>query len=362
MEGRSGSRGRIASLDGLRGLAAATVLFTHVLLAGIAFHAYDARDAPVWAGNVAVGVFFVLSEFVLTLPSARRAENWVAYYPARLLRLYLPIWGAIALAAVLHKTTGWHTIAGGSWWLNAHAVPMTARHAAATASLVKSISWGYGSALWSLKWEVIFSVLLPLYILVGRVARPASLIAAAVALALIASGRSSYTNYLPVFFLGTLLALNVDRIKAAWRWLPTAGQTAVVVATVSLSVEGLWGPAESGNGGLGSMLQACGCALIVTLAVASERFDWLLIRRPVHWLGTRSFSLYRVHESIVVSTAVVLDRPNDVGLVVLIALPIVLVVTELFFRFVERPAHRVSRIVRCFVRQRTGPLSGRPAV
>ena len=93
MEGRSGSRGRIASLDGLRGLAAATVLFTHVLLAGIAFHAYDARDAPVWAGNVAVGVFFVLSGFVLTLPSTRRAENWVAYYPARLLRLYLPVWG-----------------------------------------------------------------------------------------------------------------------------------------------------------------------------------------------------------------------------------------------------------------------------
>ncbi len=46
-------------------------------------------------------VFFVLSGLVVALPALRKGFSWRAYYPARLARLYLPIWGSLALAAAL---------------------------------------------------------------------------------------------------------------------------------------------------------------------------------------------------------------------------------------------------------------------
>jgi peptidoglycan/LPS O-acetylase OafA/YrhL len=67
-----------------------------------------------------------------------------------------------------------------------------------------------------------------------------------------------------------------------------------------------------------------------------------LQRRPVQWLGSRSFSLYLVHHPIVVACASALHRP---GLVVLLvtAVPVSFLAAEAFFRAVERPAHRVAR-------------------
>src|SRR4051812_11447586 len=58
------------------------------------------------AGGEAVTVFFVLSGVVLTLPVLSRVDfDWVAYYPRRVVRLYVPaavsVLFATALAAVV---------------------------------------------------------------------------------------------------------------------------------------------------------------------------------------------------------------------------------------------------------------------
>ena len=53
-----------------------------------------------WAGSEAVAVFFVLSGFVLTRAAAGTSFSWRAYYPSRLLRLYLPVAGALVFALV----------------------------------------------------------------------------------------------------------------------------------------------------------------------------------------------------------------------------------------------------------------------
>jgi peptidoglycan/LPS O-acetylase OafA/YrhL len=44
-------------------------------------------------------VFFVLSGFVLTLPFLSGRPIWPAYYARRLIRLFLPVWASILLAA-----------------------------------------------------------------------------------------------------------------------------------------------------------------------------------------------------------------------------------------------------------------------
>jgi peptidoglycan/LPS O-acetylase OafA/YrhL len=139
--------GRIASLDGLRGIAALTVLGAHAILAGIAYHHYSARNTVTWLGSLAVSVFFVLSGFVLVRPALHRPLRLRSYYRSRAIRLYLPVWAAIAFAASLHLAFDWRHVTGASWWLNAHGEPETLRDAAKDAALFKTAGWAYVESL-----------------------------------------------------------------------------------------------------------------------------------------------------------------------------------------------------------------------
>ena len=104
----SGSTPRVRSLDGLRGFAAVGVLLYHLSLV-----ARPELSRATWewltqtplkvlfAGTESVLVFFVLSGLVVTLPALRKGFSWRRYYPTRILRLYLPTFGAVLLAAAL---------------------------------------------------------------------------------------------------------------------------------------------------------------------------------------------------------------------------------------------------------------------
>src|SRR5262245_47699245 len=99
--------GRIRALDGLRGIAAVTVVVQHILssfppLAAMIDRAPDADivlldldRTPLrllWTGSEAVILFFVLSGFVLTLQIERfqAGSSYVTYIVRRVSRLYVP--------------------------------------------------------------------------------------------------------------------------------------------------------------------------------------------------------------------------------------------------------------------------------
>lgn len=86
-----------------------------------------------------------------------------------------------------------------------------------------------------------------------------------------------------------------------------------------------------------------GCLLIFVAVQCSER-SWLATR-PARWLGTRSFSLYLVHEPIVVSTAVLLGAGYNPALAMAVAVSVSLVIAELFHRVIERPSQRLGKAV-----------------
>lgn len=109
---------RLRELDGLRGLAALIVLFYHISLTypslAVPYYAQPVEGPLAFAltytplhllrdGRMAVYIFFVLSGLVLALPvlARGRAYPWLAYYPQRLIRLYLPVWAAVALGVAL---------------------------------------------------------------------------------------------------------------------------------------------------------------------------------------------------------------------------------------------------------------------
>jgi len=161
---------RLAPLDGIRGLAALVVVLHHCLLVVPALAAPDTGqgyggfawfvNSPVhlvWAGGEAVVVFFVLSGIVLTLPILRgRRFDWLAYYPARLLRLYLPVVASVLLASAIAVAVRPGASESTSSWLRHHDLPVTVPRMVRTSVLLLGTEW-LNSPLWSLRWEVLFS-------------------------------------------------------------------------------------------------------------------------------------------------------------------------------------------------------------
>lgn len=364
---------RIRSLDGVRGIAALVVVIHHALHLDPTFARVQAAvsatgEEPaiwllthtplhvVWAGEEAVLVFFVLSGYVLALPSTRGPIAWRSYYPRRLVRLYLPVWGALALAVLLKAALAPVPAAGRGTWLEQRAsAPLDeAWHDA----LLLDGAGLIDSPLWSLQWEVVFSLALPAYLLALRRRGTRWVLAEAGALlALVGVGTvtgSLALRFLPIFGLGVLLAQNPHVLDGVTAWLDGRRRTRVawglvVVAVVTLLtarwlVRGL--PTSS------RVLEATASAatIVGATAVVLVALRWApgtaaLERPAVQWLGARSFSLYLVHEPVIVAAALVLPGswgPAPVGVAGVLA---AFAVTVVFYRLVERPSITLGRLV-----------------
>lgn len=372
--GTEALHGRLTTLDGLRGLAALIVVVHHSLLTWqvLAAQYFSANRASgswwlvftplhlVWAGTEAVMVFFVLSGLVLALPFLQRPSSvarWRAYYCQRLIRLYVPVIASLALAAVL--VTVFPRVPGAttSWWFDSHAVSVDARTLAEDAVLLRGVSW-INPSLWSLQYEVLFSLFLPVYILVSRRLgdRAAWLVPPLLALA----GTGTYVgsqvlSWLPVFGIGVVMAASrtgLQRLGGRITGLRASGLAWSVISGVALVLL----LAEWWSRGLGEVtlvpmaiaraLGVAGAALVCFLAMVCPGVGALCSWRPVRWLGTMSFSLYLVHEPILVSvSSLVGGSLRGVAVTLTAAITLSLLVAAAFHRLVELPSQRLARSV-----------------
>lgn len=364
------SAARIHSLDGVRGIAALVVVIHHALhldptFARVQAAVSAAGESPtvwalthtplhiVWAGEEAVLVFFVLSGYVLALPSTRGPVSWRTYYPRRLVRLYLPVWAAIMLAVALKAPFGSASAPErGAWLRERAAVPLSeAWHD----SLVVDGAGLLNSPLWSLQWEVIFSLALPAYLLLRRRRSRWVVVEAVALLGLVGVGTVTgwfALRYLPIFGLGVLLAQHPHALDGASSWLdarrrPRLAWGLVVTAVVTLLtarwiVRGLPEPSR--------LLEAAASAatIVGAVAVLLVALRWApgtaaLEAPAVQWLGARSFSLYLVHEPVIVATALALPRSWGTAPVAVLGVVAAFAVTVAFYRLVERPSIDLAR-------------------
>ncbi len=364
--------GRVRSLDGLRGLAALVVVLHHALLTSVQlatpyempFGTPVARWASwliysplhlLWAGPEAVLVFFVLSGFVLVLPFANGCGvPWRAYYPSRLVRLYLPVWAAIAFTLVTVAVAPRMSTSPMSGWMMVHRERVTAGYVGHDLLLIEGVN-NLDTPLWTLQWELIFSLLLPVYVIIATRTRRLWLLVFVALLVVCDIGlRSGHKAlvYLPVFGLGAVLAANRARIGALMSRWRTPAWVALAV-TVALFLVANWTPIGHRRSGLLPMLGAALAVVVFLEWPAARRWGE---SRPLQTLGRWSFSLYLVHEPIVVTTALLL-RTTNAAIVLAISLPLSLVAAAAFFRVIEGPAHTLSQRIRSrLAPQRDSPV------
>ncbi len=295
-----------------------------------------------WAGQEWVVVFFVLSGFVLSLAAADGARFDAArYYPTRIVRLYVPVWAALVFAAAVHEAVAHERVAGATPWLNLHVTDWSASTTAhEIVLLLQAGDYYYTTVLWSLRWEVAFSLLLPVFLLCAR-RFPLRLLAVLSLAAIVAGGPGSgVLRYMPVFMLGTALAFGREQVTAALAdrraYVPALVASPILLTATHWLPAGVWQHAAYGLGALGAT------GLVATAMVPGPFAAWLQTR-PMQFVGRRSFSLYLVHEPIVVATAFALGgRPSTLVLLACVALPIA-AATMAFYRCVERPTQTLAR-------------------
>lgn len=364
--------GRLRSLDGLRGLASLAVLLAHIMYTSNVFAHAALRSERVpevgswqwllthtplhlfWDGTAAVAIFFVLSGVVLTLPVLRAKEKfaWKVYYPKRILRLYLPVWAVVALGTLLAVLVPRMSDPALGSWLTSRPDPMPL-------GVVKDLILITGpsdviSPLWTLQWEVLFSLLLPAYI-AFVVLLPKWWAAKVVGVfILITAGALTMTEsvvYMGTFAVGCLLAAFLPKIAAiaagigprVWLML---GVGVALLLTAKWFVMSLDGSDQLLAGA--RVVVVAGAAAAVLLAAFWPSAIRLLESRPIAWLGTISFSLYLVHEPILLATSYLLGSPFS-----WIAGPVSLAIAAVFYRFIERPSHRLSIAVGKRIAQRS---------
>lgn len=355
---------RIPSLDGLRGAAALVVLLHHSMLLVpqlAAPYLTGAADdtSPLnwlvttpahlaWAGTEAVYLFFVLSGVVLVRQVQDAASyRWDRYFPARMIRLYAPVVCVVVLVAVWREVQPIGNDTGNPW-LDTHLLAYNPHDLLADLTLLTGNS-GVITPLWSLQWEVLFSLALPLVVLLGRTRWTWMAVPISLALCWVGflTGLGSLA-YLPMFVVGAVVGRRHDDIR---RWFDSRstvvrhlfGSVTVIVGALLTCSYWLVLPAfpeEYLIWAATRPLVVVGVTLIVMASMSWSPARRVLAGRPLRIAGAISFSLYLVHEPIVVAVGQ-WDAPARFAIPV--AITGSLVVAAVFYAAIERPSHRLAR-------------------
>ena len=345
-------RGRIRSLDSVRGLAALAVVFSHVyrvlegpfpfikVLAGTPL-------AVMVEGQSAVIVFFVLSGFVLSLSFFGAAPpTWREFLVRRVARIYPAYWVALAGSAVCIVVL-WHADSPNrfrGFWSAGFSLPILVAHIPLVGVFDSST---YDAVIWTLVHEMRISLVFPLIALAFVRGQGRRLLvwytAGAACISLVPVGIPFVdTAFYATFFVwGAMLAQQRARAAEVVQRLAPAGRWGLLGAAVLALSFTDWFMPEAGAVHILAVdyfLAGAGALALIALTLGWRPMSALLTAAPLSMLGRISYSLYLLHP--VVLGAIIYAVPTSVmspPVEVLVSIPLALVAAYASYRFVERP-------------------------
>lgn len=328
---------RIDSLDGLRGVAA---------LAVVAYHYTGGALHWLLPGGQFATLFFILSGLVLSIVPLRVGTG--SYdWPRRIIRLAIPTCAAVGLCCIVSAIavrTGRETpeyaamfaASSPSEWLHGLLTQLDMLSMTTAGSRVDgSVLAMVDLPSWSMCWEMLFSLALPVYVVIATDMR---IVAPVVLACVLASEWAQWPplRHMAVFALGVALAGRLtDRGRETLRNIVAAPAALCGVILICQSGLGVL------PGIAAQPLAVCGCLLLVVVALGDDVVSALLSTAPFRWLGRVSFSLYLTH--LPVRDWIVPHIPVRGALRPVLLAALCLLVAEAFHLLVERPATMLSR-------------------
>lgn len=361
---------RNAALDGLRALAALSVLLFHVWLYRTD-RPHGARphvlDKVMFQLNTGLVCFFVLSGFLLysafvrAVLTGRARSGLGAYALRRAARIVPAYYVCCAASLLLFAAVGFDQLTPDLRLLPVYAM-FAQNYSMTTIAQVSPVAW-------TLCVEVAFYALLPLIALaaarLGR--RPRAQVA--LLLAITATSitwniviwkhgsppllRQALPAYLGTFAAGMLVAVWVQsrRLREARPVGPAATAGLVLCGVALVLANGYWHETSqrptAARGGVGLLVAAAGFALLIAaIAAGSQRsrvVRWLAWR-PLVAIGIVSYGLYLWHLPVLLAIREVGLLPHDLLPRALVVLAASLVLAAASWHWVEKPcltlAHR----------------------
>ncbi len=361
---------RFHELDSLRGVAALTVVLHHFsrILPDKLLHILIRTPLRLLvAGHQAVILFFLLSGFVLTLPyKKKRRLDYGPFLLKRVCRIYLPYLGALAFAVVCDHNFPSH-LPSTNYWVNlTWSEPVTTHLLLQHLLFLGNYDWSqFNTAFWSLVYEMRISLFFPFLAIAVLGFRTIWLALLAAALSLCASPLATLSSstlhlashgaalnttltlhYAAFFLIGAIMAKHLSAINRWYSRLTPTGVASLVFASLAV-----YAFADSS-----SIVQrfsipqdlfdwpiAAAAVALIVLAINNRLFHTFLSSRATRYLGERSFSLYLIHGTILFILIHRFTGEISVGLFFVLYLATSLLVAEVFYRLIERPAMLLGR-------------------
>ncbi|MNU37766.1 Acyltransferase family protein [compost metagenome] len=362
---------RYQSLDGLRGLAAFTVLISHLTPYGLMNHPESwavLKWSPLrilWGGHQAVILFFALSGFSLYVMMEKTpisSRGVAGYFAARITRLYPTyIASLIAVGALL-------------WLMKSGFHPGLASIIDHVTMIGEFDSNAINPPIWSIVHEMRISLIFPLVFLcargwpTGTLAITSSLSVALATLFwveldtqnVLAAKALSYAttaHYTTIFAFGAVMARYRREILSLLETLSfrlEAHLLALILTAYMYPFDNPWNIGQRFAGDLAIMVGAMG---LIAFALRRPGFFGA---RPVQYLGRISYSLYLVHFGCISAVLWAAGENGSPWMIWGVSIPLSIAAAHLMHVAVERPSQKLSRNVRLKVDAAHGRISGVP--
>jgi peptidoglycan/LPS O-acetylase OafA/YrhL len=311
------TRGRLSSLDGLRGIAAVAVVLYHFCCAFIPRAIPAISDHPVWLadtplglltnGPFSVAIFFVLSGFVVSRAASKTTDPVFISVPLRYLRLALPATASVLLAWALLMVfpiaqTQLNAILPSPWDGFTYQQHIPSALTALWEGLVGEFRVGttrFNNALWTMKIEALGSI--TIYLVYGLSRGVARKMIAAILL-VISLLEPDYLCFLLGAFMmelwsrGRLRGISPRLALAAGLLLgfPSRGFVDRIGVTRIFKPWLLFTPGEHM-----SVIPPIAASLILYAVLNMDWLERFLSSRIPSFLGRISFPLYLVHVPLI---------------------------------------------------------------
>jgi len=364
------SKERSAELDSIRGIAAFVVVLHHcwqVMLPAQETLPFADAAHPIaraialsplrllFAGHAAVGIFFVLSGYVLAQSLARVPMTYAQYVARRICRIWLPFGVAIVFAAGLVLLIAPQPLPGHAWLNLSWNVPVTFQLVVWHLAMAGTTRFqSLDNPMWSLVHEMRLSLVFPLLVLAFTWRPRATLAVTLVALISLsvrhltnALGASPDGNDLSGLCFSLCQTARYSAFFVLGIWLSQRPDVLLRKQVPKpllwcLSFALLWIPFTAS---IIDMAYAIGAFLLIGLCLQSATAHAVLTYRIPIYLGTISYSLYLLHMPIILAFEHVLYGRVNEWLLLTMAVVTALAIATVSYRYVEVPAIRLGKFL-----------------